>query len=67
MHRFNLSYRPWGQNNMTALIYAAQHGRTEVTDLLLQFKVSVNDQDQVVLSVLKFAGNLPYITKWLVC
>jgi ankyrin repeat protein len=52
---------------MTALIYAAQHGRTEVTDLLLQFKVSVNDQDQVVHSVLNFAGNLPYITKWLVC
>jgi ankyrin repeat protein len=55
------------QNNMTALIYSAQHGRTEVTDLLLQFRVSVNDQDQVVLSVLNFAGNLPYITKWLVC
>jgi hypothetical protein len=52
---------------MTALIYSAQHGRTEVTDLLLQFRVSVNDQDQVVLSVLNFAGNLPYITKWLVC
>jgi ankyrin repeat protein len=56
------------QNNMTALIYSAQHGRTEVTDLLLQFRVSVNDQDQVVLSVLTlFASFRDIIKWWLVC